>query len=101
MTVDQLVDGAFLAYVSDKGGDQAQVGDLGLALVEAGAGVGPIGHIRLGEAGLRRAALDGVDVRDRTIATPANTSAAAMATRLLNGSPRTSTPRATAITGLM
>ena len=47
--------------------DEAQVLDLRLALVEPGAGIGPVGDVRLREAGLRRAALDRVDVRDRAV----------------------------------
>ena len=48
-------------------GDQAQVGNLGFALIRAGAGVGPVRHVRLRKAGLSSTALDGVDVGDRAV----------------------------------
>ena len=47
--------------------DQAQVGDLGLALVDAGAGVRPVGDVRLREARLHLAGGDAVDVGDRSV----------------------------------
>ncbi|MNQ95412.1 hypothetical protein D3C85_1109680 [compost metagenome] len=50
-----------------QGCDQAQVLRLGLAFEGAGAAVGPVGHVRLREAGFERAAQDAVDVGHRTV----------------------------------
>src|SRR5437667_11043175 len=48
-------------------GDNAQLLDLWLAFVDAGAGIGPGVHVGLAEAGFHRAADNAVDVCDRSI----------------------------------
>ena len=49
-------------------GDRAQFLDLRLALEDAGAGIGPVGHVGLDEAGFGGTADDRVDVRDGAVA---------------------------------
>ena len=47
--------------------DRPQPVRLGTSLVNAGAGIGPVGHVRLHEAGLHRAGGNGIDVGDRAV----------------------------------
>ncbi len=48
-------------------GDEPQIADLGLPFVDAGAGVGPVGDVRLREARFHLARGDAVDVGDRAV----------------------------------
>ena len=48
-------------------GDEAEILDLGLALVEAGARIGPGGDVGLREAGFGCARLNGTDIGDRAV----------------------------------
>ncbi len=47
--------------------NQAQIFDLALAVIKTGAGMRPVSHVRLGEAGFQRSGLNSVDIGDRTV----------------------------------